>query len=542
MAYLWFSNTVGAHKSPAHRLSHLLASVMCLPWFSSLRLPGSAQFVHFMKLLQTTQVEEENHFTSGQPGSKFRVTVVSLMMGNKFVDEVSSNTYTNKRWSDMSGIKLNKINKMEREFLLGVDCRLYVSTKTYKAWVNLVKRLVLVKERDEQQWQYARRHASGVPMLAQTPRYSASRVTAHQNKARSSSPLPYLKVPHSLTFIAPASSNMFADVPRMHGQSNSYLAARQVYENIMLLPILGIYSRDITMGTSAFHAHSPGQSCDWSQSKLRRFLFLTTTTVNFFISMPPPGSKRKALQEINLTQLPAHSTMPKKTLTYNSTNSRGHKHRSRLGTCSLPVVPQPLSVTPNNEGSCSRLTEKGVEYRLQVEADKQRLACQCLGDEEIGEFLNNPNGNDSEDELERRIQEIEVHHPHNVVFGCSRFIVCVHFCNDGPYVLARGSMIRGWVKDNVVTKVVSHYNPKHGQQRRQIEYNKTLAAQLPEDDGYVYEVHYTNHASYRQSIVLEQWFPKKKKADGIIYGASLNPIPESTIALVFTAVDYGVHQ
>ncbi|KAF8511768.1 hypothetical protein JB92DRAFT_2831049 [Gautieria morchelliformis] len=44
------------------------------------------------------------------------------------------------------------------------------------------------------------------------------------------------------------------------------------------------------------------------------------------------------------------------------------------------------------------------------------------------------------------------------------------------------------------------------------------------------------------SIVLEQWFPKKKKADGIIYGASFNPIPESTIALVFTVVYYAVHQ
>ncbi|KAF8511767.1 hypothetical protein JB92DRAFT_3117719 [Gautieria morchelliformis] len=92
--------------------------------------------------------------------------------------------------------------------------------------------------------------------------------------------------------------------------------------------------------------------------------------------MPPPGSKRKALQEINLTQLPAHSTMPKKTLTYNSTNTRGREHGSRLGTCSLPVVPQPLSVTPNNEGSCGCLTQKGLEYQLQVEADKQRLARQ----------------------------------------------------------------------------------------------------------------------------------------------------------------------
>ncbi|KAF8519417.1 hypothetical protein JB92DRAFT_2828438 [Gautieria morchelliformis] len=127
----------------------------------------------------------------------------------------------------VSGIELNEINKMEREFLPGVDFRLYVNTETYKAWVNLLKGLVSVKERDEQQWQYARRHASGVPMLALTPRYSASRVTGHQQRARSSSPLPSLKAPYPFMFVAPASSNPFADVPRTYGESQSYVSARQ---------------------------------------------------------------------------------------------------------------------------------------------------------------------------------------------------------------------------------------------------------------------------------------------------------------------------
>ncbi|KAF8454127.1 hypothetical protein JB92DRAFT_3080487 [Gautieria morchelliformis] len=87
-------------------------------------------------------------------------------------------------------------------------------------------------------------------------------------------------------------------------------------------------------------------------------------------------------------------------------------------------------------------------------------------------------------------------------------------------ITARGSMIQGRVKDKAVTNVITHYNFRHGQQPRQIEYNKTLAAQLLEDD-----------------VV-----PSKKKANGIIYGPSFNPIPESTIALAFTAVYYAVHQ
>ncbi|KAF8487753.1 hypothetical protein JB92DRAFT_2758843 [Gautieria morchelliformis] len=54
----------------------------------------------------------------------------------------------NKTWSDVSGIQLNEINKTECEFLLGVGFRLYVSTETYKAWVNLLKGLVS-KERGQ---------------------------------------------------------------------------------------------------------------------------------------------------------------------------------------------------------------------------------------------------------------------------------------------------------------------------------------------------------------------------------------------------------
>ena len=126
----------------------------------------------------------------------------------------------------MSGIDLNEINKMEREFLLGVDFRLYVNTDTYKAWVNLLKGLVSVKERDEQQWQYSRRHNSGAPMLAPTPRHSASNITGHQQRARSSSPLLSLKAPYPFTFVAPTSSNPFAHIPRTYGPTNSYVSAR----------------------------------------------------------------------------------------------------------------------------------------------------------------------------------------------------------------------------------------------------------------------------------------------------------------------------
>lgn len=59
-----------------------------------------------------------------------------------------SNTYTNKTWSEVSGISLDEINRMEREFLTGVNFNLYVDKTTYASWLNLLKGLVIAKERD----------------------------------------------------------------------------------------------------------------------------------------------------------------------------------------------------------------------------------------------------------------------------------------------------------------------------------------------------------------------------------------------------------
>ncbi|KAF9552705.1 hypothetical protein CPC08DRAFT_262103 [Agrocybe pediades] len=128
---------------------------------NALQLVASPTFIQFMKkLLETTQVsqsvivlslhyihrlKQKNRWTPAHPGSEFRIAVTGLMMGNKFLDD---NTYTNKTWSEVSGIELDEINKMEREFLSGVDFNLYVDKATYEAWLNLLKGLVLAKEKD----------------------------------------------------------------------------------------------------------------------------------------------------------------------------------------------------------------------------------------------------------------------------------------------------------------------------------------------------------------------------------------------------------
>ncbi|KAJ3805783.1 cyclin-domain-containing protein [Lentinula aff. lateritia] len=216
------------HKRSAHFIAEKTCEMICYLWFTTppssesntasssplfhrpnsattLQLVASPTFVSFMqKLLETTQVsqsvivlslhyiyrlKERNRFTPAQAGSEFRIAVAGLMMANKFLDD---NTYTNKTWSEVSGIELTEINRMEREFLMGVDCNLYVDKATYESWLNLLKGLVLAKERDSRHYHKSRastrapRHPGS--SLTNTPHRYANRGRVSSLRARSTSP------------------------------------------------------------------------------------------------------------------------------------------------------------------------------------------------------------------------------------------------------------------------------------------------------------------------------------------------------------------
>ena len=223
VCYLWFSS-----NSPSpHRHQFVPHSS---PLTASLQFSVSPHFIQFMqKVLETTQVsqsvivlslhyifrlKERNRLTNSLPGSEFRVAIAALMMANKFVDEYvcvslttfcallltsfSSNTYTNKTWSDVSCIPLEEINKMEREILLGIDFSLYVNKTTYDSWLNLLKGLVMAKEKDGNVWKknsFARgRNARSPRAPVSSNAWSTSRSAAayttptRPHRARSTSP------------------------------------------------------------------------------------------------------------------------------------------------------------------------------------------------------------------------------------------------------------------------------------------------------------------------------------------------------------------
>lgn len=57
-------------------------------------------------------------------------TQASLMLANKILDD---HTYTNKTWSEVSGLPLDVLNGAEVEFLQGLEFDLHVSHTAYKA-------------------------------------------------------------------------------------------------------------------------------------------------------------------------------------------------------------------------------------------------------------------------------------------------------------------------------------------------------------------------------------------------------------------------
>ncbi|KAG6873269.1 hypothetical protein C0995_001043 [Termitomyces sp. Mi166 len=207
ICYLWFATSAPEHSYPTPSSSPPF-SQRPNPATTTLQLVATPTFVQFMqKLLETTQVsqsvivlslhyiyrlKDRNRFTPAQPGSEFRIAVAGLMMANKFLDD---NTYTNKTWSEVSGIDLAEINRMEKEFLMGVDFNLYVDKSTYESWLNLLKGLVMAKERDSRHFRSKTRstvraakhtlaaHGSAGPSSRTYSRYRSS-----SYRARSTSP------------------------------------------------------------------------------------------------------------------------------------------------------------------------------------------------------------------------------------------------------------------------------------------------------------------------------------------------------------------
>ncbi|KAG0256645.1 hypothetical protein BGZ95_005444 [Linnemannia exigua] len=113
------------HSGPIVVTTHPTHQVLSATQLSSSVILLSLKYIQ--KLLKN------NPSIHGQQGSEFRLFTVSLMLANKFLDD---NTFTNKTWSDVTGINVKEINVMEMEFLNQVQFSLFVSEAEYLDWLH----------------------------------------------------------------------------------------------------------------------------------------------------------------------------------------------------------------------------------------------------------------------------------------------------------------------------------------------------------------------------------------------------------------------
>ncbi|CAK7272981.1 hypothetical protein SEPCBS119000_005410 [Sporothrix epigloea] len=123
------------------------------------------QNVILLALLFIFRLKSLNVVVRGKSGSEFRLLTVALMLGNKFLDD---NTYTNKTWSDVSGINVKEIHVMEVEFLSNMRYGLLVSKEEWESWLAKLARFRRYYERALSSTVLARVNLSP-PRLLATP-------------------------------------------------------------------------------------------------------------------------------------------------------------------------------------------------------------------------------------------------------------------------------------------------------------------------------------------------------------------------------------
>ncbi|KAI7904428.1 cyclin-domain-containing protein [Cokeromyces recurvatus] len=90
----------------------------------------------YLSLKYISILLQSNPSIEGAQGSEYRLFIVALMLANKFLDD---NTFTNKTWSEVSGMKVHDLNIMEAEFLEALDYDLFVREHEYNSWKRLLE-------------------------------------------------------------------------------------------------------------------------------------------------------------------------------------------------------------------------------------------------------------------------------------------------------------------------------------------------------------------------------------------------------------------
>ncbi|KAG0212439.1 hypothetical protein BGX31_001501 [Mortierella sp. GBA43] len=105
----------------------------CLDVLSATLLSPSVILLS-LKYIQQLMInlKESNKIVNTGEGAEYRFFTGALILANKFLDD---NTFTNKTWADITGMKIKDVNHLEMQFLNGIDFRLFTSSGHYSEWL-----------------------------------------------------------------------------------------------------------------------------------------------------------------------------------------------------------------------------------------------------------------------------------------------------------------------------------------------------------------------------------------------------------------------
>ncbi|KAG0208503.1 hypothetical protein BGX28_000557 [Mortierella sp. GBA30] len=105
----------------------------CLDVLSATLLSPSVILLS-LKYIQQLMInlKESNKIVNTGDGAEYRFFTGALILANKFLDD---NTFTNKTWADITGMKIKDVNHLEMQFLNGIDFRLFTSSAHYSEWL-----------------------------------------------------------------------------------------------------------------------------------------------------------------------------------------------------------------------------------------------------------------------------------------------------------------------------------------------------------------------------------------------------------------------
>ncbi|CAO3572440.1 unnamed protein product [Mortierella alpina] len=105
----------------------------CLDVLSATLLSPSVILLS-LKYIQQLMInlKGSNKIVNTGDGAEYRFFTGALILANKFLDD---NTFTNKTWADITGMKIKDVNHLEMQFLNGIDFRLFTSPAHYSEWL-----------------------------------------------------------------------------------------------------------------------------------------------------------------------------------------------------------------------------------------------------------------------------------------------------------------------------------------------------------------------------------------------------------------------